>query len=190
MKTAQTIYNQFDRFFNEICQDDDIRISLFLEVSDNPGLMINVNNHTIYDKLLTAGEHEISLSCNSEKAITLDISMYGKTAKDTTVQNNQIIHDKFIIIKGLKINNFDLVNDQELFYSKFLYLDEHGVSEPVKIGFWNNCTLRLEFVTPFTQWYVQNSHKNSHISDSLKYRNNSQTDEVFVDLTKNIQLLR
>lgn len=189
MKTAQEIYNQFDRFFNEICQDDDISISLLLEVSDNPGLMIKVNNRTIYDKLLTAGQHEISLSCGVEKAITLDISMYGKTDKDTTVQNNQIIYDKFIIIKSLKINNFDLINDQELFYNKFLYLDEHGVSEPVKIGFWNNSTLRLEFVTPFIHWYIENSHKNSHVSDSLQFRNNSQTDEVFVDLTKNIQLL-
>jgi hypothetical protein len=190
MKTAQELYNQFDDFFDRVCQTDNINILLNLQASNSPGLLVKVNNILIYDNSLTSGDHEISLDCTPEENIILDISMYGKTAKDTIVQNNQIVQDKFISIQGLKINNFDVFNDQDLFYNKFIYTNEQGIQESVKAGFWNNCTLQLKFTTPFISWYTQNSDKNSHISTSLQYRNNSQTEEIFADLAKNIELLR
>jgi len=189
MKTAQETLDQFDKFFDELIESDSIEIQLIVSAFCSPGLQITINSNIVYDNILSSGVHTINLSYKTDPKIVLDISMYGKSPKDTLVQNNQIIQDKFITIDGLTINNFDLFNDSDLFYNKFLYINNQGIEEQVKAGFWGNNTLRLIFTTPFALWHTQNSHKNTHISNSLHYRNNSLTNEVFEDLVKNIQLL-
>ncbi len=189
MKNAQEAYKKFDQFFDDLCDTNSIAISLVVQASNNPNLLIKINNTVVHDMLLTSGDHTISVSCAAEETNTLNISMYGKTVGDTVVQNGKIVKDKFITISELKINHFDLFNDVEMFYNKFVYINEQGIEEKAKPGFWGNCILQLNFTNPFIKWHSQNSLKNSNVASSLQYRTINMTKETFDDLEKNIKLL-
>jgi hypothetical protein len=190
MNNAQEILNQFDDFFDQLTQDSSINIVLDVEVSDRPGLEIKINSDTLYNSQLDPGSHTITLEYPNHQKIDLEISMYGKSSRDTVIENNQIIKDKFIMIKGLTINNFDLFNDADLFYNKFIYLNEKQQQEQVKPGFWNNCTLKLQFSIPIVSWINQNSTKNFSVAQPLRNPNALLVEETFNDLVKNVQLLK
>ena len=188
-KNAQEILDNFDDFFLGLAQDNAIKIALDLEVSDTPIMEVKVNSKEVYHSQLESGNLTVELTIAPAPIMQLDISMLGKTQRDTVLVDNKIVKDKFIIIKRFLINNFDLLQDHNLFYSKFIYLDQQNNKQEVKAGFWANNTLRLEFTSPFTLWYALNSSKNTQISQSLHYRDNQLTDQAFTKLSENVNLL-
>jgi len=188
-KNAQEILDNFDDFFLTLTKDNVIKLALELEVSDSPGLTIEVNSKEIFNQILNPGKISVNVEFVPTPQVQLDISMFGKTQKDTVIVNNEIVKDKYIILNELKINNFDLLRDYHLFYGKFIYIDQqHNVTD-VKAGFWGNDTLRLLFSSPFTEWHTANSTKNTQISQSLHYRDSRLTVEAFDNLFKNVKLL-
>lgn len=188
-KNAQEILDNFDDFFLGLAQDNAIKIALDLEVSDTPIMEVKVNSKEVYHSQLESRNLTVELTIAPAPIMQLDISMLGKTQRDTVLVDNKIVKDKFIIIKRFLINNFDLLQDHNLFYSKFIYLDQQNNKQEVKAGFWANNTLRLEFTSPFTLWYALNSSKNTQISQSLHYRDNQLTDQAFTKLSENVNLL-
>lgn len=184
-----------DVFFDKLLIDKYIKLEIDLLSSSGdiaPSLCISINDTVLFSDNIASGNHTLILEypTANEKEFCLKITMSGKTASDTVVENNEIIRDKFIELTGLKINNFDLFTDYDLFYSRFKYInDDTQQLTNVNAGFWSNSTLMLTATIPFTTWYNNNSTKNINVADSLKNRTNNLTDETYQKLVKNINLL-
>ena len=82
-----------------------------------------------------------------------------------TENTNSLLH-----IKKFFINNYDLINDHDLFNTKFKYVNNNtNKEENVSSSFWTNASLILSFTTPFTLWYQENTTKNVVISESMAF---------------------
>jgi hypothetical protein len=195
--TLQTYQDEFNDFFGRYALDnhDDYKsiqdiesfisflinykptldIKLTVESSScngDPDLIVSINGKHLYNNpALAQGTHVIELSMDvtelgSENLLT--ISMNNKSSNDTEVdQNGNIIRDKNIIIKGLVIDNCDLLNDIEFFYSK-LYYNINGERQSPSTGLWGNQSLCLNFEKPFVWWYSNTSNKNCYNDQSLQ----------------------
>jgi hypothetical protein len=117
--------------------------------------------------------------------------MTGKNTNDTKVDaDGNITQDKCIILADLKINNFDILRDYNLFYKTVTYKNNtNGQFEDAKAGFWNNSTLVLDATIPFVNWYNDNSTKNINLSNSMQYRKMSTVQIEFERLVNNLNLL-
>lgn len=184
-----------DLFFDKLLIDNYIKLEIDIisgRVDTDPSLCISINDTILFFDEVASGGHTLILEypVTTEKEFCLKITMSGKTVRDTEIENNEIIRDKFIKLTGLKINNFDLFTDYDLFYSRFKYIDNDSQQlTNINAGFWSNSTLMLTATIPFTTWYNDNSTKNMNIADSLKYRADGLTNETYQKLVKNINLL-
>lgn len=194
--SAQQIFDNFDLFYDFILIDKYIKLEVDIisnRGETDPHLCISINDTVLFSDNVSSGIHTLILEypTENEKDICLKIGMSGKTANDTIVENNEIIQDKFIELTGLKINNFDLFTDYDLFYSKFKYSNNDTQQlTNINSGFWSNSTLMLTATLPFTTWYNNNSTKNINVADSLRNRTNNLTDTTYQKLVKNINLLK
>lgn len=194
--SAEQLVANFDSFFETLCREEFLMIELEVTASEckgNPRLIVGVNNRLIYSDALSEGRHHIPIEIDTKEINTVDlrISMQEKQINDTLVKNGDIIKDKFIKIDGLKINNYDIMADPELFYKKFEYInDNSGILESVKSGFWTNASLILRFDIPFTQWYQEHSTKNINLAEQMKYLENDELlAEQYTKLIENLKLL-
>jgi len=173
-QTAEKQYNQLDSFINRLIPND-INLLIACESQTaihNPSLLVTFNNIVVYDQQLTDGVHAIKLSLTptNETEQLLSISMYGKTTRDTIVENGEIVKDTSIKLSKLNINNYSLLDDYDFFNGYFSYITEHEVEQAPMSGFWSNSTLELKFDNPFDLWYNSISKKNVLISNSMKHR--------------------
>lgn len=195
--SAEQLVTNFDSFFETLCKEEFLVIELEVTASEckgDPRLVVGVNNQSIYSNTLSEGKHYIPIEVDMKEINTVDlrISMQGKQINDTLVKNGDIIKDKFIKINGLKINNYDIMSDPELFYKEFGYInDNSGVTESVKSGFWTNASLILRFNIPFVKWYQEHSTKNINLAEQMKYLENDELlAEQYTKLIENLKLLK
>ena len=194
--SGQNTFNDSDSFFKEILDDSTLRIRLIVSASECIGLpkfTVRVNQQILLDKELSEGQHQFDLDCQTKncKEASIEISMSGKGPKDTIVKDGNIIKDKFIQIEKILINNYDMISDSELFYSKFKYFN-NGTEVNVTPGFWhNNSTLKLDCSLPFTLWYTENTTKNISLSNNLEFRDNKKlAEKQFHKFVEKLKLLK
>lgn len=194
---AQDAFIDFDSFYNKIININSyITLELELvstECNGMPTASISVNDIELFSEELPTGSHKLSFKydISDQTQFNLSISMSGKNTNDTKVDaDGNIIQDKCIILADLKINNFDILRDYNLFYKTVKYKNNtNGQFEDAKAGFWNNSTLVLDATIPFVNWYNDNSTKNINLSNSMQYRKMSTVQIEFDRLVNNLNLL-
>jgi hypothetical protein len=143
---------------------------------------------------LIEGKHSIKIEADVTELLesSIEISMLGKQTGDTILENDNIVKDKFIMIDNLKINNYNITSDPDLFYNKFEYKNnDTNKIESVKSGFWSNSSLILKFSMPFTKWYQENSLRNTVLSDQMKYLDSKGlVDQQYQKLIEKLKLLK
>ena len=136
---------------------------------------MSINQTTLVKKFLSGGIHKFNFKIPAKKIKnTISVTMTNKAPHDTVVDTaGNIIKDKSIKIKSLKINGCDLIVDVDFFYKNFVS-SVNGEIVDTRNGLWfENETLSLCFETPFVLWYVSNSNKNVS-PDWLERKNSSQ----------------
>jgi hypothetical protein len=194
---AQDAFINFDSFYDKIININSY-ITLEMELISNecngmPHASISVNDTELFSEELSGGSHKLSFKYDilDQTQFNLSISMSGKNTNDTMVDaDGNITHDKCIILADLKINNFDILRDYNLFYKTVKYKNNtNGQFEDAKAGFWNNSTLVLDATIPFVNWYNENSTKNINLSNSMQYRKMATVHIEFDRLVNNLNLL-
>ena len=155
-------------------------INLELEVesfscNSDPVATVSINQTTLVKKFLSGGIHKFNFKIPAKKIKnTISVTMTNKAPHDTVVDTaGNIIKDKSIKIKSLKINGCDLIVDVDFFYKNFVS-SINGEIVDTRNGLWfENETLSLCFETPFVLWYASNSNKNVS-PDWLERKNSSQ----------------
>lgn len=195
--SAQESFKEFDKFFEVLTKEQTFKLSLGLTVGNFNGLpllTIGINGKTLSSEELNEGQHFLNFEYDlqDEKEIILEISMSGKNNRDTLIENNKIIKDKFVLIDQLMINNYNIINDIDLFYNKFSYRNNNtNTEEPVKIGFWQNSTLTLRCSLPFSVWYQENTKRNIELSENMQYQDNKiLAEHQYTELIEKIKLLK
>lgn len=194
---AEEVIHNYDAFFESLIAEDTLQLELGLTSSEckgSPKLTVKFNSNIVYSNYLPTGKHIIKKDfiVKNLKESMIEISMSEKKIDDTIVENGKIINDKFITIESLKINNYNIMSDPELFYSRFEYRNDNTQqSENIRSGFWNNSTLLLKFRLPFVEWYQENSLRNITLSDPMKYLDNKKlVDQEYEKLIEKLQLLK
>jgi len=200
MKTfnnAKQAINNFDLFFESLIVEDTLLIELDViagECKGPPHITVKVNDKIIYSNQLTEGRHAIKIEADIKELLesSIEISMLDKHVGDTLLENGNIVADKFIMIDNLKINNYNITSDPNLFYNKFEYKNnDTDKIESVKSGFWSNSSLILKFSMPFTKWYQEHSLRNTALSDQMKYLDNKGlVDQQYHELIEKLKLLK
>lgn len=164
----------FEQFVNKLTHKNSLELDLTVVASEcngMPNLQILKDGNLIYNKLLNNGTHVIKLQLPQCDTNNLSFKMNNKdAATDTKVINGNVVEDKFIEIKSLKIDNYDLCADPDFFRSQIEYVDDLAGKVDVKFGFWNNSTMSLSYPKEFQLWYQQQSSKNSSLESESAYR--------------------
>ena len=201
MKTfnnAEQIINNFNSFFESLIVEDILLMELDVTSSEckgTPHITVKFNDKIVYSNQLLEGRHSIKIEADVTELLesSIEISMLGKQTGDTVLENGNIVKDKFIMIDNLKINNYNITSDPDLFYNKFEYKNnDTNKIESVKSGFWSNSSLILKFSMPFTKWYQENSLRNTVLSDQMKYldSNKGLVDQQYQKLIEKLKLLK
>lgn len=158
-----------DKFVNEMLnykKTFDVKLTVESNTCNgDPNIIIRVNNNILWQGELVHGKHNLELSVDNSMLSTtsnvFSIELTNKEPLDTEIdKQGNIVKDKNIQLKSLKINNCDLINDIDFFYNNFYSLDTNGDQIPVGTGIWSNGSLNLNFELPFVQWYSANSSSN------------------------------
>ena len=195
--SAEESFEAFDTFFESLLAEQSLKFLLGVTVGNYngaPQLNVAVNGDILHSKELEEGKHVLNLeyTFQNKKEAIIEISMLGKNTRDTLVENDKIVRDKFILVDQLMINNYDITGDVELFYNKFSYKNNNtNLEEPVKSGFWQNSTLSLKCSLPFSFWYQENTKRNIELSENLKYQDNKVLAEhQYRELVEKVKLLK
>lgn len=191
--TAESFYSDLDSFFLELFEESiDFQLAFKAEFTIvEPFLNIVFNGDLITKKTCCLGQNAIFLKLEPKKnkKNTLEISMSGKLASSTIVENNIVVKDTYIELLKIHMNNYSLLDDFDFFNNYFLYITEDGdIIKPMS-GFWKNNKLILEFESPFDLWYNLNSTKNASINQNLKYRLPTNLDELISSVETNLKKL-
>lgn len=165
---AEHFYNNFDTLVENIIQKESTNefiLELLLETSSvngDPGVEIVFNNETLFKNLCKEGSDvQIKVYARqNKKSNSLKIKMINKGIYDTQVdEQGNIVKDKFILIKQLKINGLNLVDDLDFYFTNTNY-KENGQQVESKLGFWaHDSELEIKFDGLFKPWYHTNSKK-------------------------------
>ena len=195
---AETYYKDFSKLLNLLAvrnRESKFKIDLELlstTIDSNPPMVeIIYNDQVLFDNCLPNGLHRLSFTCDTpaDNLTNFSIRFYNKLPSDTVVDaQGNIVQDKFIELKKLQINKFDLLNDPEFFYNQFNY-SVNGSRSDVKPGFWfNESVLSLSLNQPFDFWYCCTSNKHSNFSVyivdqiTLSKKQVTQSDQEYHDM--------
>lgn len=164
---AEHYYNDFETLVKNIIEresTDEFVLELLLDtsaVNGNPGIEISFNGEILFNDLLKEGSDiPVRVFGTQQNTNSLKIKMINKGIYDTVVdEQGNIVKDKFILIKKLKINGLDLVDDIEFYFANTTYKENSKVVES-KLGFWaHDSELEIKFDGLFKPWYHHNSKK-------------------------------
>lgn len=172
--------NDVDAFIQKLLKKHKvIDLEIQLEANScnsNPFVTITANQQILYKDYLDEGQHKFNFLVPTKKINNaVSINMTNKNqGQDTIVDaDGNIVKDKFLKIKSIKIDNCDLYSDVEFFYKNFVS-SIGKTTVPTRDGLWSdNETLSLNFPAPFVSWYAANSNKNI-TSNWLDTKNSSQ----------------
>lgn len=187
---AQYNYEHFDEFIASIESrflNTGLTISLTVEsfsVNGDPDLTVNYNGQPLLSQTVSEGVHTWQFDkLSTQQYNTLTMGFSGKQPNDTQVDTHgAIVKDKCVLIKSLKINNFDITDDIEFFQTKVDY-QEHGASTMPKFGFWiNDSAWSMSWHKDFDTWYHKHSKKNNQfagdIITTITMRSQQEDDEL------------
>jgi len=130
------------------------KVKLIFEVFcvDDQSMSMIIENES-FDNL-PEGEftHEIDVDFPSKLRITLT----GKNAKDTIVENGEIVKDKAIILTDIKVHD---VSVDKNYLPRFITL--HTTNEDIVSNYWGfNGYIEIDFnASNSFNWLVQTKHK-------------------------------
>jgi len=161
MNSAAEAFFNDDLFFDQVFEEDNISLYIefqILDGDDGVDLSVTLNDQLIAGNKYFCGTYLINevAKAKNEKN-TLHISITDN--KQTTVK-----------LKKIVINNYDLIQDYDLYRSqmKFINLDT-AQAENIVDTFAFNASYQLEFTSPFTTWYQENTNKNVVIAESMAF---------------------
>jgi hypothetical protein len=182
---AENTFDNFENFFKELLQEDQLDIEMEVEASgvfDQPTILLDINKQNIFKEELPDGSKNIKIRYNVKnlKKITIEIYMKGKKQNETIFKEGKIIKDKFIIIKVLKINKFNLSLDHEFIKNYVKYVNEEGEKKEFANGFWENGKMSLEFDLPFVLFYNLKTNKQTSLKNtSLEFGEDMKESDIF-----------
>lgn len=192
MTFTENVWNRFDKFLEELTDENEVKLRLSLECDMSPEIRVLVNGDLAYQDSQPDGHNDIeivSALSSQHREVTIDISMINKTmGVDTLVDDEgRVVRDKYAQLSSLQLNNIDLLKDYDFFYGgTLLYLDEAGNEIQISNGFWQNATLRISYSRPLMLWYNQRSNKNQHSGD---LDSTEAINQQYTRLLKNIEKL-
>jgi hypothetical protein len=156
-----------DTFIHQLFKkNESVNLEIELEsysCNSDPVVTIEFNQQLLHNELLQEGQHKFNFTIpvsNAQNIVSINMTNKNQNQDTLVDSNGNIIKDKFIKIKSIKINNCDLSADQEFFYKNFVSTVDAEVV-PTRDGLWsNNETLSFTFQTPFVPWYATTSNKN------------------------------
>ena len=184
--TAESIYKDFDQFYNQLIDQHCLELELEVESSvcnTEPELVIEFNSEIVYRNCLPAGNNRITLTLNQTNINCLRLSMLNKGPNDVQVVNDKIVADKFILFKELNINKYEIFGDPDLYYSNLTYTQNNQTVD-VKPGFWHNSTLEIAWNGSFINWIQEHSKRNTQLSESISSR--KKDDNILNDIESSI----
>ena len=181
MNSAAEAFFNDNLFFDQLFKDDNINLHLEFEIVDeNSELNLNIelNDKSIVNNKYFTGSHVIN------ETVQVD---HGKNRLSITITESK--HTTFKL-KKIIINNYDLIQDYELFRSQMNFINiDTAQTENVKDSFACNACYNLEFTSPFTTWYQENTTKNVVIAESMSFCATDQDLEYYQMAVDKVQKL-
>lgn len=181
MNSAAEAFLNDNLFFDQLFKDDNINLHLEFEIINEDSelnLNIGLNDKLIVDNKYFSGSHVINETVqvdNGKNTLSITIT----ESKQTTFKLKKII-----------INNYDLIQDYELFRSQMNFINiDTNQSENVTDTFAFNACYTLEFTSPFTTWYQENTTKNVVIAESMSFCATDQDLEYYQMAVDKVQKL-
>lgn len=168
---AGAALENFDAFLLTLFENSGTSLLIEVESSEcngPPELIVTLNEQIIFCQEIVAGIHTYDiamLQCKNSNVLSL--GMTNKQPYDTVLKDNVIIQDKWLKLRKLEINGYNLVTDYDFFNNVFKYYVDDVECSPMP-GFWHNSQLKLVFDSPFELWY--NTIASRHVTDELAGR--------------------
>jgi radical SAM superfamily enzyme YgiQ (UPF0313 family) len=192
---AEFYYTNFKLLVKKIEQQFNENLSVCVEiesqsVNTDPVFEIYNKDLVILSQELVEGQHQFNFDLDQETNTCIKFRLKNKNPFDTIVDpNNNIVKDKFILLKKIAINGINIVNDPEFFNTKLTYIEDDNQTRP-KFGLWkNNSELQIAFDGSFKTWYNKNSKKNSVLEADIISEitmSTNFTDEYYRDKLVNL----
>lgn len=121
----------------------------------------------------------------SKNSCVITLGMDNKQLNDTKIDaQGNIVEDKNIALKSLKIDQIELLNQHELMYKNSTYVSNNEISSPI-MGFYSNSSISWEFRAPFWTKVL------SSIPNRYDYFDANKNFENFISfLSEEIDLIR
>jgi len=133
----------------------EIKINLSSDYWDDryPGARVYINNHLIFDGLISQPEEINWHGELAEGEQDIVIEMYNKQDGDTVLdENNNILKDVVLNIDNIEIDEIEL---EQLLWINSEYTSDVGkINECVNLG-WNGFW-KLSFSVPTYLWFLEN----------------------------------
>ena len=114
----------------------------------DPLIKIQINNVEIFKGQLTNRLTEFNIDY---KKFTLKIELLDKSHRDTVVENNKIVKDKFLKIHNIKFDNL-ILNEEDFLinYDPYLHHNNNKIKSNF-LGFNSPSYVECEIVHPYNQ---------------------------------------
>lgn len=181
---AEYTYQNLDRFFENLIADT-AKPELYLDLESNefnglPMLKITFNDTVLYDNSVSKGQSHLRLDLKMSKHNCLTMEMYGKNENtDTQVIDGKVTADKNLLLKGMILDDVDILADYDFFRDNIEYSIGNVPQQHAMLGFWNNHTkMKIVFDGSFRTYYHTNTKKNSDLPAPLALRGAFDMDYV------------
>jgi len=125
-------------------------------------MSMSANGETMHKGYLADGDHMIRHRIHVEPNSTLELSMRTSTHR----------HGQQVSIKGLRINEVDLIRNHLWIWDMFKFTHTDGRVEERNNGLYHNGTWKVTMTTPLFPWLTTERNKRS----SIVYREHLNVD--------------
>lgn len=189
--SAEENFKDFQNFFDTIIKDTlDLDIEFEIETESLCHFQIIFDDQILINSEYHSGCYNFVKTLNLTKGFhSLTLLMDGKTSQDTLIKNGIIVKDKYIRIKKFYLNNYDLVNDYDL-RKHFVYTNLISKkSEDVKLGFWSNAQLVINFEYPIEVFFNSLDQRELHKSLQFRQKQEEIVNNLRSEVIKNLDKL-